>query len=117
MIKLGSRVGRRGRNSLVTDTYRSLLTPETRNLKPSLFCYRRPLNPPPPPKRPASPPPPNRSDQPPPPPPLKRSPEPLAPLPKRLSVLPSPPAWLWLKLLNLSSPSRRARRFTHVHHS
>src|SRR5437016_994860 len=37
MIKLGSRVGCRGRNSLVTDTYRSLLTPETRNQKPETF--------------------------------------------------------------------------------
>src|SRR5882724_1481650 len=37
MIKLGSRVGCRGRNSLVTDTYRSPLTPETRNQKPETF--------------------------------------------------------------------------------
>src|SRR5215831_19985422 len=70
----------------------------------TLFSYRR-LNPPPP-KRPAPPAPaPKRSAQPPPPPPEK----PPLPLPKRLSdVLPSPPAWLWLKLLNLSSPWLRA---------
>src|SRR5215470_18124918 len=70
----------------------------------TLFSYRR-LNPPPP-KRPAPPAPaPKRSAQPPPPP----SEKPPLPLPKRLSdVLPSPPAWLWLKLLNLSSPWLRA---------
>src|SRR5262249_18822808 len=70
----------------------------------TLFSYRR-LNPPPP-KRPAPPAPaPKRSAQPPPPP----SEKPPLPLPRRLSdVLPSPPAWLWLKLLNLSSPWLRA---------
>src|SRR5215475_9888805 len=74
----------------------------------TLFSYRR-LNPPPP-KRPApSAPAPKRSAQPPPPPPEKRSPKPPLSLPKRLSdVLPRPPAWVWLTLLNLSSPWLRA---------